>query len=228
MLNFARQQFLYLFQSLLNYQKINFLTSLLLVLVGVLLPFLIFGMLAEEVWKNEGGFSWDIPILLAVHQMAQPSINTFAIYSTKLGVFWGVVPIAIAIAVLLCVKHQWRRLTYFLSVLIGSAIINRTVKPLLHRVRPHLWLSPTPELDYGFPSGHAMASMTLVTAVVILTWKTPYRKWSLSFGSLFVLLIAWSRLYLGVHFPSDILAAWTVSIAWTIAVSLLLKANKLD
>lgn len=225
MLNAARQKFLRFFQSLLNYWQINFFASLLLVLLGVLLPFLIFGTLAEEVWENDGGFSWDVPILLAVHQMTQPPIDTFAIYFTKLGVFWGVIPIAIAIAVLLCIKHQWRRLTYFLSVLIGSTIINRTVKLLLHRVRPHLWLSPAPELDYGFPSGHAMASMTLVTALVILSWKTPYRKWILSFGSLFVLLIAWSRLYLGVHFPSDILAAWTVSIAWSIAVSLLLKVN---
>ncbi|HEY9299769.1 MAG TPA: phosphatase PAP2 family protein, partial [Phormidium sp.] len=45
----------------------------------------------------------------------------------------------------------------------------------------------------------------------------------LIFGGLFVLAIGWTRLYLGVHFPSDILAGWAVSVAWAIGVSFLIK-----
>ncbi|HEY9657250.1 MAG TPA: phosphatase PAP2 family protein [Allocoleopsis sp.] len=201
--------------------------ALLLLLIGVFLPFQIFGELAEEVWENDGGFAWDEPILLAIHQTASPTLTAFAVFFTRLGVFWGVFPVSILVALLLLRKHQWRQLTYLLVTLLGSIGINRTAKVLLHRVRPDLWVSPAPELDYGFPSGHAMSSMTLVAVLVILSWKTRWRWGVLGGGSLFVLLIGWTRLYLGVHYPSDILAGWLVSIAWAIGVSLVLKPYSL-
>jgi undecaprenyl-diphosphatase len=95
----------------------------------------------------------------------------------------------------------------------------------MHRVRPHLWISKAPELDYAFPSGHAMTSMTLVAILVILTWYHPWRWLVITIGSLYLLSIAWTRLYLGVHFPSDILAGWMVALAWAIGVSLIIKPN---
>lgn len=197
--------------------------SLLVLLLGVFLPLQIFGDLAEDVWEREGGFPWDVPILLAIHSTASPQLDAFAIVLTRFGVFWGVLPVAIGVLVVLFRRRQWHALAYFLVTMVGSGVINRTVKVLLHRVRPHLWPSPAPELDYGFPSGHAMASMTLVAALVILTWKTRWRWWVLGLGSVFVLAIGWTRLYLGVHYPSDVLAGWMVSIAWAIGVSFLIK-----
>lgn len=199
--------------------------QILLLLSGVLLPFWVFGRLAEEVLENDGGFSWDEPILLTIHRMEQPQLDTFAVYFTKFGVFWGVFPLSIAVAVFFFSKRYWYRLTYWLTVLGGSIIINRTVKLQLHRVRPHLWASPAPESDPGFPSGHAMSSMTFVAALIILTWNTRWRWTVVVTGSAFVLLIAWTRLYLGVHYPSDILAGWTVSIAWAVGVSLLIRPH---
>jgi membrane-associated phospholipid phosphatase len=225
MLNSDMQKLLLSFKQLHQRPQMRFLGSLLLIFVGVLLALYIFGELAEEVWENENGFSFDVPILLAVHQAAQPQLDTIAIFLTRLGVFWGVFPIATAVTILLILKRHWNQLIYFLSVLLGSMIINWIVKLLLHRTRPHLWQSPAPEFDYGFPSGHAMSSMTLVAALVILTWKTRWRWWVVIPGSVYVLVIAWTRLYLGVHYPSDILAGWVVSIAWAIGMSLLIKPN---
>ncbi|MBW4574190.1 MAG: phosphatase PAP2 family protein [Aphanothece sp. CMT-3BRIN-NPC111] len=199
--------------------------SLLLLLIGVFFPLHVFGELAEDVWEKEGGFPWDVPILLAIHSTANPQLDIFASNLTKLGVFWGVFPVAVVVGLALLVRRQWRKLVYFLVTLGGSIIINRTAKILLHRVRPHLWPSPAPEFDYGFPSGHAMSSMTLVAALVILTWSSRWRWLVLTIGSLFVLAIAWTRLYLGVHYPSDIVAGWSASIAWAIGVSVLIKPN---
>jgi membrane-associated phospholipid phosphatase len=196
---------------------------LVLLLISIFLPLRIFGKLAEEVWENDGGFSWDQPILLAVHQIATPQLDQFAKFITKFGVFWGVFPVAIAIALWLLAKQSWHRLAYLLITLLGSIVINRTTKALLHRVRPQLWLSPAPEADYGFPSGHAMSSMTLVVALVILTWHTRWCGWVLILGSLFVMAIGWTRLYLGVHYPSDVLAGWAASIAWAIGVALVIR-----
>ncbi|OUL19659.1 phosphatase PAP2 family protein [Nostoc sp. 106C] len=214
------------FQSFLAFLKhliVRRRASLLLLLIGVFLPLQIFGELAEEVWENEGGFAWDVPILIAIHSTARPQIDVFASTLTKLGVFWGVFPLATAIALFLFIRRRWRELAYFVTTLLGSILINRTAKTLLHRVRPHLWESPAPEFDYGFPSGHAMSSMTLVAALVILTWGSRWGILVLITGGLFVLAIGWTRLYLGVHYPSDILAGWTASVAWATGVSLLIK-----
>lgn len=211
------------FLTFLKHWLIAHRIRLLLLLIGVFLPFEVFGELAEEVWENDGGFSWDVPILLTIHSTATPQLDTLATTLTKFGVFWGVVPLAIVISLILLLKRHWYPLTYFLVTLLGSAIINRVAKLVLHRVRPHLWQSPAPEQDYGFPSGHAMASMTLVAALVILAWGSRWC-WIVAIaGGIFVLAIGWTRLYLGVHYPSDILAGWAVSIAWALGVRFLFQ-----
>ncbi|KAM3097002.1 phosphatase PAP2 family protein [Phormidesmis sp. 146-12] len=215
-----------LFQSFLKFLKYVLIArrkSLILLLIGVFLPLQFFGELAEDVWEHQGGFPWDVPILLAIHSTSQPQLDAIATFLTKLGVFLGVFPIAIVTGLILLVKRRWHSLAYLVTTLTGSILINRTAKALLHRVRPRLWQSPAPEFDYGFPSGHAMSSMTLVATLVILTWNTRWRWWVLIGGAVFVLTIGWTRLYLGVHYPSDVLAGWLVSIAWAIGVSLLIR-----
>ncbi|BAY24756.1 phosphoesterase [Calothrix sp. NIES-2100] len=199
--------------------------SLLLLLIGVYLPFQFFEILAMKVWQNQAGFPWDVPILLSVHSQAQPQLDMVAVILTKLGSIWTVLPMVSAIAFILWQRRWWRSLTYVLTTALGGIIINRTAKVLMHRVRPQLWISSAPEFDYAFPSGHAMTSMTFVIILLILTINHP-RRWLIRLcGSLYVLAIAWTRLYLGVHFPSDILAGWMVAIAWAIGVSFIIKPH---
>ncbi|MBH8551391.1 phosphatase PAP2 family protein [Nostocaceae cyanobacterium CENA357] len=197
--------------------------SLLLLFVGIYLPLQIFGLLALEVRYNEGGFPWDLPVLVTIHSIAQPQLDVFAAILTKFGSFWIVLPILSAIALILLLQRRWRSLTYLLITAAGSAIINRTAKEFWHRVRPDLWNSVAPEFDYSFPSGHAMTSMTLIAILVILTWGSVWCWLTVIFGSVFILAISWTRLYLGVHFPSDIIAGWMVAIAWAIGVSLIIR-----
>lgn len=215
-------------QSFLNFIKqllVAHWRSLLLLLLGVYLPLQVFEQLAMEIWKHQGGFPWDEPILLAIHATSQTQLDVFAQILTKFAAPSNVLTVSVAIALVLFLQRRWRSLTYLLTSIIGSTIINRTAKILLHRARPELWVSPSPELDYAFPSGHAMLSMTLVAALVILTWGSPWRRPILAVGSLYVVAIGWTRLYLGVHFPSDILAGWMVSLAWVIGVSLLIRPH---
>ena len=199
--------------------------SLLVLLLGVGLPLLVFEQLAVVIWQNKGGFPWDEPILLAIHERATPQLDAFVVRFTDLGVYQGVLPAAIVISMALLYWRRWRSLTYLLVTLLGSVFINRTAKVLLHRVRPHLWDSIVSKLDYGFPSGHAMSTMTFIAVLVILTWGTRWCWMVLLSGSLFVVMIGWTRLYLGVHFPSDVLAGWMVSLAWAIGVSLVIRPH---
>jgi len=199
--------------------------SLLLMFMGVYLPLQVVEILTVKICQNDGGFLWDIPILLAIHSTANPQLDIFAVLLTKWGSFWTVLPVLSAIAIVLLRRRRWRTLAYLLTTACGNLLINRTAKEFMHRVRPQLWLSKAPEFDYAFPSGHAMTSMTLVAILVILTWYHPWRWLVITIGSLYLLSIAWTRLYLGVHFPSDILAGWMVALAWAIGVSLIIKPN---
>jgi len=197
--------------------------SLLLLFVGVYLPLQIFQILAVQVWQYQAGFPWDVPVLLAVHSIANPQLDTLAVVLTKFGSFWTVLPILTTIAIILLWQKRWRSLVYLLITALGSAFINRTAKEFWHRIRPDFWTSLAPELDFSFPSGHAMTSTTLAIILLILAWQSSWRWAAWIFGSLYVLTIGWTRLYLGVHFPSDILAGWMVAIAWGTGVSIIIK-----
>ncbi|WP_392535419.1 phosphatase PAP2 family protein [Nostoc sp. C117] len=197
--------------------------SLLLLLIGVYLPLQVFKTLAVKVWENTDGFPWDVPILLAVHSTENPQLDVLAVMLARIGSPWTGVAIASAIILILVFQKRWRSLAYVITISIGSVIISCTGKEFMHRVRPHLWESIRPELSFSFPSGHAMASVTLVAIVLILSWANPWRWLVFIFGSLYIMAIGWCRLYLGVHFPSDILAGWMVTLAWTIGVNLIIK-----
>lgn len=186
----------------------------------------VFELLALEVRKNRGGFPWELSVLGAIHAREQPQLNAFAATLTQFGQFQGMFPLIAAVALLLFLRRRWRALAYWIVTQYGSTIINQNIKLVMHRVRPHLWESfyPHPS-DYAFPSGHAMSSMTLVAALIILTWGSRWCWLTVIFGSVYAVAIAWTRMYLGVHFPSDILGGWMLSIAWAIAVRLLLKPN---
>ncbi|MBD2435651.1 phosphatase PAP2 family protein [Nostoc sp. FACHB-110] len=197
--------------------------SLLLLFAAIYLPLQIFQILATQVWQYQAGFPWDVPVLLAVHSTANPQLDAVAVVLTKLGSFWTVLPILLTIAIILIWQKHWRSLVYLLITASGSAFINRTAKELWHRLRPDLWKSLAPELDFAFPSGHAMTSTTLAVILLVLAWRSSWRWAALIFGSLYMLAIAWTRLYLGVHFPSDIIAGWMVAIAWGTGVSMIIK-----
>lgn len=195
-----------------------------LLLSGVCFPLLGFNLLAIAVSQQPNGLPWDAPIMLTIHSMANPQLDVFAALFTQLGIYWGVTPILIILAGVLLFLQRWRSLVYLLSTTSGAVMINHATKVFFHRPRPHLWelFYPLPS-DYSFPSGHALSSMTLVVILVTLTWGSRWCKWVMLGGSLFVLGIGWTRLYLGVHYPSDILGGWLLAIAWGIAISLPVK-----
>lgn len=87
----------------------------------------------------------------------------------------------------------------------GSAIIIKTV---VHRARPNWALIPhhigAAETDASFPSGHVTFVAALATVTVILLWRTRWRWTAVSCGALLVVLVAWARLYAGVHDLHDV------------------------
>ena len=183
----------------------------------LLLPLWAFAALVGEMHEKEV-FAFDAPILNWLHGLATPGLNHVFVLISGAGYRWGVLPFDAIILVFLGVHKRFRDGLFFGIAVVGSAVLNIVAKNHYARLRPDLWLSIMPESTYSFPSGHAMGSMTLAMAVVLLYWSTRARLPVLVVSVIFVLLVGISRVYLGVHYPSDILAGWTAAMAWTFAM----------
>lgn len=195
---------------------------LVLVFVGLLLPLWGFAELADEVLDGEP-FAFDEPILLFAREAATAGLDQLFMLASKLGYEWGVVPVDILLVLGLALARRPRDGLFAGVALAGSALLNIAAKQAFARDRPTLWESIAPEHNFSFPSGHAMGSMTLAMVLVLLCWHTRWRWPVLAAAALFVVLVGLSRVYLGVHYPSDILAGWTAALAWTAATWLLVN-----
>lgn len=176
-----------------------------------------FGELAEDVAKGEP-FWFDAPLLQGLHALAGPTLDAVFLGLSAVGYGHGVVPFDIALVVYLAWRHHPRTATFAALGLGGSALINVAAKHVFQRARPMLWASIAPESTYSFPSGHAMGSATLVCVLACLAWRTCWRWPVIVAGVAFALGIGASRVYLGVHYPSDVLAGWAAAIAWVLGV----------
>lgn len=191
-------------------------TRLLLVFAGLWLPLWGFGALAEQLREGEG-FAFDVPLLQFAHSLARADLDRAFLLVSRLGYGWGVVPLDVVLVLALAWRRRMREGLFAGLALGGSALLNVAAKHAYSRARPDLWLSIAPETTYSFPSGHAMGSMTLGAVAVLLAWRTRWRWPVLVAAALFVALVGLSRVYLGVHYPSDILAGWAAACAWAVA-----------
>ncbi len=196
-------------------------SRLMLLFAGVLLPLIALGVLADVIVGHHN-LPWDNAVLLWVHAHASPALDTLMILLAQLGYIYGVLPVDIVIVLLFIAFKRWGDALFFGIAVGGAQILDLLGKAFFHRVRPALWVSLTPEHSYSFPSGHAVASMALVAALSVLLWPSRWRWVALLLGGLFVLLVGLSRIYLGVHYPSDVLAGWAASLAWVVGVSMIL------
>lgn len=175
----------------------------------------VFTDLAEDVWFREG-FSWDAPIILAIHQFGNPLLDTIMLFVTDTGETG-----AITIAVIMAGWFAWkRRYVDAFSVIIGfsgAMAINTLFKLLFARPRPDLFRPLVVESGFSFPSGHVTASVIAYGFLAILLWRSKHYGWAL-FSGAWILMVALSRIYLGAHYPSDTIAAIAFASLWLIIV----------
>lgn len=198
---------------------------LLWIFCGVFLPLRIFGELADEVWQKEG-FTWDEPILLFLKSHADPRLDIFFLAFTILGAARIMIPFCCAVVFWLLRHRQPVEALFFGVSAFGAMLLSLGAKVIFNRARPDLWVSLAPETTLSFPSGHSVTSMAVASALITLAWHTRWRWPTLIGGVCFVLLVGLSRLYLGVHFPSDVLAGWSAALVWVMGVHGVLHAHR--
>ena len=199
--------------------------QLVLLFVGVLIPLYLFGTLAEEVVEQEG-FFFDLPVLLMLHGHATPLYDRIMLFFTFLGSRWVMIPLDVLIALVLVARRRWASAVFWGLAVGGGVLLNLAAKHSFARLRPALWPSLAPETTFSCPSGHSVGSMAFVVALSVLTWRTRWRWPVLICGSLFVFLVGLSRVYLGVHYPSDVVAAWAAALGWVVGLAVLLPGMR--
>lgn len=192
-------------------------SQLAVLFLGVLIPWCLFGVLAEEVAEREG-FFFDLPILLFVHGHATPLLDRTMLFFTHAGSRWSLFPIGALVFMMLATQQRWAKALFWSLAVAGAALLNVAAKHVFARVRPDLWPSPAPETTFSFPSGHSVGSMAFAAALTLLAWRTPWRWPVLAGTTLFAFLVGLSRVYLGVHYPSDVVAGWAAALAWVVGL----------
>jgi membrane-associated phospholipid phosphatase len=189
-------------------------------LIAFWTPVIIFSKLAGEIVEKEH-IGIDRSILLWLHSHANSFYDHLFLFFTTLGNAEVLGPITILIVAGLLIRKQRLKAFIVFFGVFGAAAANLILKALFHRDRPALWQSAVHEASYSFPSGHAMLSCALIVSIILITWHTRARWVAVAAGVATIILIGISRLYLGVHYPTDIIAGWSAGLAWVVIVHII-------
>ena len=197
-----------------------------LLLGGILvaaIALLFFGWLAEEVLEADTQ-RFDTLLRTAIHRLASPPITSVMELISLLGSVGVLVALSLLTISLFYYLHRPRAATLLATTMAGVAVLDLVLKDAFHRVRPLAFFGTSPS-SYSFPSGHALASLCFYGALAaILSARIAGRQARLCIWTIAVLLVAmigFSRVYLGVHYPSDVIAGYCAAIVWVAAVGFL-------
>ena len=200
-------------------------------IVGIASCLLIIYVVAEisdEVLEREA-FAFDKTILLGIHTFANPTLDRIMHIITGLNNPDFVSIVAGIALVLLLIKRCYPEAKIFAIDCAGGVILSYGLKSVFGKTRPDLWQSAIEEVSYSYPSGHALGSTVLYGFLAYLfATRFPRYSWliySLTVG--LILAIGLSRLYLGVHWPTDIIAGYGIGFLWLTFCITMLKLQKL-
>jgi membrane-associated phospholipid phosphatase len=189
--------------------------------IGVLVILLAgwwFGAVAEDLSPDDPLVLTDQRVALWFHQHAAPLIINVAKGITFFGSVAWLTAISFCLALFFIRRRDW--LNFFLVALtiLGGSMLNVFLKHLFHRQRPLLENPIVTLSSYGFPSGHTMGATLLYGLLALLAWRNlksrNARVACTLTACLSILLIGFTRIYLGAHFLSDILGAIAAGVFW--------------
>jgi undecaprenyl-diphosphatase len=182
----------------------------------------LFANIAEEVAEGESR-RFDEMVLLWIHWYSPGWLDEVMRFVTVLGDYWVVIPL-LAVATY-AFYRKGRTISARLLVVstVGGIVLTTALKTVFQRDRPELFDSGYSAAFYSFPSGHATIAVGFYgTLTLLVAWRLRgFRRWAVvSAGVALVLLIGFSRLYLGVHYPTDVLAGFLAAPVWISTIGL--------
>lgn len=166
---------------------------------------------------------FDSHVLNYFYTLRSPLLNSVMIGITNLG--GGIIVVFGFLVVVFLLKKKLYKLAFqFVFSVAGSEIVNFLLKNIFHRIRPQFHPLII-ENDFSFPSGHAMNSFVFYLSLSYIFFQvTKNRKLSIMvtiISTLLIIIIGISRIYLGVHYPSDVLGGYIAGIIWFVSLLLI-------
>jgi membrane-associated phospholipid phosphatase len=159
-----------------------------------------------------------------VHALATPQLTKVMIAASLYGGPGWLVPLGVGLAIAFLVRG-WRRGALLIVVtMAGTGLLDTVLKLSFGRTRPEAFFDYPLPLSHSFPSGHAFFSASLLGGFAVLISGRIRSQvlrallWVVTIG--LILLIGFSRVYLGVHYPSDVFAGYAAAVVWVTAVAL--------
>jgi len=191
------------------------------------MPYLLGGLLAGAIALAIGVFlarfllwDWLLPFeetcLLTLKAWANPTLDRYMTALTWLAQGEITIPILIAIGGILVYRNEAVAALVLAIGLSGSWLLNGIFKSLFRRKRPDLWASSKRPMDYSYPSGHAMSAISfygLLAANLTHGLSIPLGITATLAAGL-TLGVGFSRVYLGMHWPTDVLSGWVAGGIW--------------
>lgn len=166
-----------------------------------------------------GPTALDVTAREAIHGLASPALTSAMKFTTLLGGGWFLFPVGTLIVWALYKAGRRRESVLFVIAVLGANLLDEGMKLIFHRPRPTPWFEYPAPSTYSFPSGHSFVSFCfyLALAEILIRDEWPAgRKIAMWMGAgILTLAIGFSRAYLGVHYPTDVLAGYAGAIAWT-------------
>lgn len=191
--------------------------ELIIVLILFMVALIAFTLIAYRVLRLQDE-QFDFLVFKQVATIVTPSLTKFVQFITFFGNHKFLIPanVVLVIYFLFIKKHRWYSIKVPV-VAIGGVLIMFLLKHFFNRPRPLIPLLE-PVKGLSFPSGHALMSMSFYGLLIFLVWENVhnrFRKWLLiSLLLIFILLIGFTRIYLRLHYFSDVIAGFAVGIIW--------------
>jgi len=179
----------------------------------------LFGAITEDVIHNDPLTQFDVTLLNWVHARATPAGYAVANAISLLGSPVTLTIVALGMGFFFVARRQWILLGGWLAAFAGGGLLNTVLKLVIHRPRPPYAAEFLHHASWSFPSGHAMVSLIgygMLAYAVTLLW-VHRRSAQLSVvlvAALLIVAIGLSRLYLGVHYFSDVVGGYAAGVLW--------------
>ena len=185
------------------------------------LALILFVWLAREVMRGDA-MRLDTPIRNAVHARSSPPLTAMMRGVSLVGSEVVLVPLGVILVWWLLAANRRRVAVVFAVAALGAEALDQIMKLLFHRPRPEPFFGLASPITNSFPSGHAMVSCCFfgVLAVILAARERSRLKRMAIFAAaaLLVALMGFSRIYLGFHYPTDVLAGYAAAVIWLAVV----------